>query len=500
MADDMRAAVRRFQEALARRDRVAVNDTAATLIALHAPLGRQWQSVAAALKWNGECGLSLSAIDEMIDNLNGHSTSRYARANLLYASSRMGEALKELDALVAEGQGPRTVADHVSHLNFRASLFLLMGGTDEARECLERAIELDPRSGQAWLSFTEIADFRERDAGLGTVLERSWPQGATLPTEHSKLAHAVGRMRHQIRDYAGAFEAFSEGARLFEPNPGDKSSEIRDDLVGHATSWTPELIAEVAARITVPHDRVIFVSGLPRSGTTLVEQILVSHPDVRTGEEFGFVRILGQDIGGVDAASFTAWLDRGGDPNALVELYLHLADERIGPEGRFVDKTVEAGKYIGLLLALFPRAPVFWLQRDRIDNGWSAFRTYFARGASWSWDLQAIGRRLAQEDQMVAHWSRSGQPQLHFVDYEALVRNPEPHIRQIADAAGLVLDEAMLRPHETERTVSTASVSQVREPINLKGLGAAGPYREWLSPMIDAYAQASVTAGSSGKE
>ena len=96
---------------------------------------------------------------------------------------------------------------------------------------------------------------------------------------------------------------------------------------------------------------------------------------------------------------------------------------------------------------------------------------------------------------MIAHWLEAGAGRITFVDYEALVRDPEPHIRNISAAAGLNFEESMLRPHETQRTVATASASQVREPINLKGLGAADPYRQWLSPMVDAYAKASAYGG-----
>lgn len=496
MSDPVSAALRRFRGALDQRNRDLVNRTAADLIALRAPLAMQWQSVAAALKWNGEITLALAAIDRMADDLRGHWAAQLARANLLYASGKMQDALAALDSLPAAGYAPSSNADRVSHLSLRASILLLMGDRDAARNCLERAIGLDPRAGQVWLTFTEVADFRGADAGYARQLEQAWSNGARVPAEAAKLAHAVGRMRHQLRDYQGAFEAFARGAQLFEPSPGDRDAQV-SDRVERVTSWDRELIDRVAGMITVPHDRVLFVSGLPRSGTTLVEQILVSHPAVETGEEYGFFRIVAQDPGGVDAASFTRWLDRGGDPNKLVELYFHLADERIGPGTRFVDKTVEAGNYMGLLLALFPKAPIFWLRRDPIDNGWSAFRTYFARGAQWSWDLADIGTRLAQEDEMTAFWSRIAGDRITFVDYEGLVRDPEPNIRRIAEAARLDPVAQMFKPHETKRTVATASVSQVREPINLKGLGVAEPYREWLGPMISAYEERrTVNAGS----
>jgi hypothetical protein len=247
------------------------------------------------------------------------------------------------------------------------------------------------------------------------------------------------------------------------------------------------LIERAANLVSVDHSRVIFVTGLPRSGSTLVEQILVSHPDVHGGEELGLVRLLAQDIGGADAASFAAWLDRGGDPNDLVRLYLRLASERMGAEGRFVDKTLDPAGSMGLLMALFPSAPIFWMRRDPIDNGWSAFRTYFARGVDWSYDLTAIGHKLGRDERLFARWSAEWPDRITPVDYAALVDNPDDGIERIARAAKLDLHADQLAPHLTQRVVTTASVRQVREPINRKGLGVAEPYRPWLGTMIDAY-------------
>jgi tetratricopeptide (TPR) repeat protein len=474
----------RLRRALAERQRSEVNKAARELIEQRAPLGRQWQSIGSALLWNGECNLAISAAKQMAVDLNDDPASIYFLGNMLYHSGRLNEALARLEDL-NERELPPSVS-RVALLNFSGSLLLLLGKKAKAREAIVEALKDDPQSGQAWLTLTDLTNFSGPDAGYVEALQQAYELGPSISNEGTKLAHAMGRCRHLFGDYAGAFTAFDKGARLFREKsavPDQSSSSI----VQASTSYTPELIERVSKQIAVPHDRAIFVTGLPRSGTTLVEQILVSHSAVRNGEELNIFRIVAQEIGGIDAQSFEAWLDRGGDPNRLVELYLHLASERFGPDGRFVDKTIEAGNYMGLLLALFPAAPKLWLRRDPVDNGWSAFRTTFARGATWSWDLRDIGLRLAQEDRMASFWKRQGADQIAFVDYAKLVRDPAGSIPEIAQATGLALEPVMLTPHQTQRTVASASVSQVREPINLKGLGVAEPYRDWLGPMIHAY-------------
>lgn len=495
MARSVEDAFGALRQGLARRDRTQVNQACADLIALRPTLGAQWQHLSLALQQNGEWTLAIAAIDRMRTDLGFDGVSGYAYANVLYQAGRFEKALHEIDSLDARGEGPKTPAHAVSILNSRASILLLLGRHEEALARLEEALDIDPRSGQAWLSLSETAKFQGSESHHVTALESAYSTGATIEAEGTKLAHACGRCRHQLADHAAAFEAFQRGAELFIAKAGTRRA-APSGLVGQSTSFTPEFISDVSERIDVAHGRAIFVSGLPRSGTTLVEQIIASHPDVEHGEELGFFRIIGQEIGGIDANSFRIWLDRGGDPNNLVRLYFHLAEERFGPKGRFIDKTIEAGNYMGLLLCLFPTAPVFWMRRDPIDSGWSAFRTTFQRGASWSWDLADIGRRLAQEDAMARYWQDAAGERIHFVDYEALVRDPDPHIRAIAAAAGLEPTQGMFRPHETRRTVASASVSQVREPINLKGLGVADPYRPWLGPMIQSYELHSVSDGS----
>ena len=351
---NVQTALLRLKQGLTGGNRELVNVASGELIAERAALGRQWRSVAVALARNGEWSLALAAVERFAEDTGDLWPAEYARANLLYESGRLPQALSLLDELAVQGLAPTMSEERVPLLNLRASIAVLLGRTEEARSDLAEALRLDPRSGQAWFSFAEVADFRTGDAASRDPLEQAFAGGSSLRGEGVKLAHAVGRMRHQLGDFAGAFAAFDAGAEQFR-NATRNLTRVEPTLAETSTSFSAELIERISARITAPHDRVIFVSGLPRSGTTLVEQILVSHPAVTHGEELGFFRIIAAEIGGIDAKSLSRWLDAGGDPNRLVDLYMHLADERFGAGGRFVDKTVEAGNYMGLLLALFPQ-------------------------------------------------------------------------------------------------------------------------------------------------
>ena len=151
--------------------------------------------------------------------------------------------------------------------------------------------------------------------------------------------------------------------------------------------------------------RPIFVTGLPRSGTTLVEQILASHSAVAGGAELSLFAILGRDIGGLTHRAYQAWRARGGDPQALRDLYHHLAAVRFPAPGRIVDKTLATSRHMGVIATLFPDAPIIWVRRAPHDCAWSAFRNYFLKGVEWSWSLDTIGDFFTQEDRLFAHWT-----------------------------------------------------------------------------------------------
>lgn len=197
--------------------------------------------------------------------------------------------------------------------------------------------------------------------------------------------------------------------------------------------------------------------------------------------------ILQRDLNSLSARGLTAYLAKGGKADDLAALYLHLGQERFGKQGRFVDKALNTSRFMGLIAALLPQAPVIWLRRDPVDCAWSAFRTYFIQGLDWSWKLEDIATHFALEDQLFRHWSQMFPDRILVVDYQDLVRSPETQIPRILDHCGLPAEPQVFRPHETRRIVSTASVMQVREPINTGAIGAAEAYRQYLAPFTERY-------------
>jgi hypothetical protein len=153
-----------------------------------------------------------------------------------------------------------------------------------------------------------------------------------------------------------------------------------------------------------------------------------------------------------------------------------------------IDKSVTTSRYLGLAAALLPEAPVVWLTREPLDRAWSCFRTNFLGGAvPWSYSLADIAHHFRLEDGLLAQWREILGERLLVVPYEELVGEPDGWIRRILAHCSLAEEPKVFAPHENPRRVATASMMQVRRPINREAVGAAEPYREHLAPFIEAY-------------
>jgi hypothetical protein len=364
---------------------------------------------------------------------------------------------------------------------------LNMGGPDRAERHLLAALDADPQLGQAMLA---LASCRRREADdpiARRILEAGPGMSGAPALERAQHHFAAGRVHFDRGEVDSAFAELSRGAALAAgERPYDAQADRRDAMLGRK-DYDRALIERVGGQVKTDTSEAIFVTGLPRSGTTLVEQILVSHSDVAGGEELGRMGVVRRDLPENSAAGLQSYA-QSADVDGLARLYLHLCRERFGSEGRYVDKGLNSTRHIGLIAALLPQSPIVWLRRDPLDCALSAFRTYFIQGLDWSWKLEDIAAHFRLEDEIFAFWSAMLPERILVVDYPELVREPREQIERILAHCQLAVEPQVFEPHKTERIVSTASAMQVREPINRRGIGSAEPYREHLKPFLDAYA------------
>jgi tetratricopeptide (TPR) repeat protein len=469
-----------FQRALQRGERAEIADGLRQLIAARVPLGEQWLQLALMAIDLGEIGSARAAADLYVESLGGSPVARFQRAGILARIGLFDEVIALLRAL------PANVPDPFSYALARGSAALHLGESDEAREWLEEAIRQRPQSGSVWHSLSLLVNFAEHPELAERLIAAEQTMRNAPPAERALYYYALGKVRGDRGEHAGAFAAVARAAgetkALFPNDRAANRQEAMDALSGYDAGR----IAAIARQQTEPTARSIFVMGLPRSGTTLADQILTSHSTVTGGGEVNLLRFVVHELGGVSYSAVSTHVQRFGAPS-VANLWHHLVDERFPGSERIVEKTLDTSRKLGLVASLLPEAPLIWLKRDPLDTAWSCFRSSFMQGIRWSNDLADIAFNFRLEDQLLAQWRRILGDRLMVVPYEHLASEPEPWIRRILAHCGLSEENSAFAPHKNRRVVATSSVMQVRKPIGRQAIGSAEPYRPFLQPFIDAY-------------
>lgn len=449
--------------------------------------GERWNSVAKLTNTIGEIAMALEA------------TRRYAQTQprtldrvLQYCSElskngRADEALREADGL------PQQVQTHPAVLHLRGMIATQLGDFRKAEDFFRRAIAIAPLTPQTWFTLAVIKKFTPGDPDL-KQMEAIRPQMKNAPREtEAQFLFALGKAYDDIRDVGRAFKVYSEGAALMrglEDFDAPQWAAFARKLIEDCTAGNLKALRPSGCN----SERVIFVNGLPRSGTTLVEQILSSHSAVGDGAEINLLRaalIPTGDYSYRGAMAYQARTTGEADPwGDLGRDYLGMVEERFGGHGRIVDKTLNHARFMALLLHTLPRAKVIWLRRNPEDCALSCFRTYFSSSMPWSWSLGDIAAYFRSEDLLHKHWTELFPDRILTVPYEELAADPQPWTRKILAHAGLEAELQTFEAHKHARSVMTASVAQVRAPISTSRIGIAEAYREFMEPFRIAYYRA----------
>lgn len=298
-------------------------------------------------------------------------------------------------------------------------------------------------------------------------------------------------------DYDGAFDAVELGSRL-KGVPWDAAgydAQVR----GFLDAWTPEVFESVA-KSNEQSEQPVFILGLPRSGTSLVEQIIASHPDATgVGELSAMVGIAGSlqmnltgalSIFFTEAGRLTPELLDEGAKQYLGAMHTLAGKLGVSPSAtRIADKQPHNFAHIPLIRAMFPNARIIYTQRDARDTAVSCFFQGFDGPMGYCYDLNALGRYIAHERRIVRHAAESLGIELMTARYEDVVGDPETQIRAMLDHVGLPFHEDCLSFHKTHRQVVTASTDQVRQPIYKGSLARWKRYETRLGPLFEGFEQ-----------
>ena len=354
------------------------------------------------------------------------------------------------------------------------------GRFDEATASFERAIECQPKRVSAYLSLVQGKRIEPADAPLIQRMRQLVADPSLSLTEHSRLHHALGKACEDLGDYAAAIGHFdqaqaSEAMQMRRAGRSFDRRGLKATVDQAIVGFIPSLLAPAGERCS-PSDLPILVVGMPRSGTTLIEQILSSH-----GE-----------IGGAGEQRF--WTDRLALASEVLAGRLdlaagrRLADEylqslrRMAPHARHVtDKMPGNFLALGTIHYLLPQARIIHCRRDPVDTCLSIWATPFGNTLDFIHDRDDLVFYYQQYLRVMAHW-RAVLPadRLLDIDYEVLVAEPDRVVRQMLDFCGLTWDPACLHPEANEHIIMTPSVWQARQPIYRGSAGRADHYRRWL--------------------
>lgn len=369
-------------------------------------------------------------------------------------------------------------------LNYGHALRTL-GRRDEAVAAYKRCIDLAPELGEAYWGLANLKIAAVEDAHVASMRRLAEAPGATV-ADRIHLNYALGKALEDRGEDAAAFACYAAGAAERKAEAGYDPEPLTRLAARTRALATPDFFAARQGG-GAPHPDPIFVLGLPRSGSTLVEQILASHSAVEGTMELPDIGLIarGLDAGGGGGAypealaSLTAE-DRAG----LGRLYLErtAAHRRLG-RPRFVDKMPNNFQHLALISLILPNAVIVDVRRHPLGCGFSCFKQHFAQGQAFSYDLGDLGRYYRDYLAMMRHMDEALPGRVHRVIYEDLVADTEAEVRRLLEACGLAFEPACLEFHRNPRAVRTVSSEQVRQPIFRDGVEQWRRFEPWLGPL-----------------
>jgi cytochrome c-type biogenesis protein CcmH/NrfG len=393
--------------------------------------------------------------------------------------------MRQADALTAFREATQLVPREVRlHLSL-GHLYKTLGQRDASERAYRECLRLDPKFSEAYSSLADLKNYIFSDAELAAM--QALDQGADGDdVDQSQLHFALARAFEHRKNYATAFEHYTTAnARRRKTVPFDiaafenKSLRVRK-FFDHAF-FARHRAAGLADASP------IFVVGLPRSGSTLIEQILASHSRVEGTFELPNVLSIVREFDHADAEHDAYPEEVGRAPSeffkALGQRYIAETSSLRSGRPHFIDKMPNNFSHVGLIHAMLPQAIVIDARRHPMDACFSAFKQFFAEGQSFSYSLDDLGRYYRSYLALMDHWDEVLPGRVLRVQYEQLVRDPESNIRRLLAHCGLAFEPACLAFHETKRAVRTASSEQVRQPMYTSGLGYWKHFERQLAPL-----------------
>ncbi|MEZ5444738.1 MAG: tetratricopeptide repeat protein [Gammaproteobacteria bacterium] len=381
--------------------------------------------------------------------------------------------------------------DHVEGLVLLGAALLEFGQTAEAAESFAQALRLVPGHAEAWLGYASTRRFDEDDEESIARLSVLTARPSDDPRASAALHFAKAKIHDSRGEYDEAFGHYREANRLLRPTRYGTYVGFDKTVDRVINVFSTAFVARKRAEIGgCDSDRPVFIVGMPRSGSTLMEQIICSHPDAYGAGELSYFPSLGRVLGRLLGRTehFPECVEGLGVSNLrlITEPYLKLLEWHSSSSRRVTDKLPDNFLWLGLIALLFPHATLIHTRRDPMDTCVSIYFQRFTYGHDYAQDLAEIGAVYRQYERLMRHWEIVFPGRIHTVVYEELIAKQEEVSRALIAACGLEWNPACLAFHRAERAVRTASASQVRQSLYGTSRERWRRYENHLQPLKDA--------------
>jgi tetratricopeptide (TPR) repeat protein len=474
---------------------------------------RMLAEVAARLGRYGDAEILLTRCLELAPSF---APARHHRAIVLHRQNKPAAALREVTELL--GKDPR----NPGYNNLKAAILARIGELQDSIEIYADILAEHPVQPKIWLSYghalktsgrenDSVAAYKKSIELLPNLGEAYWSL-ANLKTaqftsaevdamrlqlrrpdlavdDQLHLHFAMGKALEDRRDYAASFEHYAQGNRLRRAQLSYQPEEMSTHVSRTKSSFNAQFFADRLNYGAAAPDP-IFIVGLPRSGSTLLEQILSSHSQVEGTMELpdiaGIARSLFDiakkaQISGYPALLATMTADQCRELGERYILQTRIQRKTAAPF--FIDKMPNNFAHIGLIQLALPHAKIIDARRHPLGCCFSGFKQHFARGQSFTYSLEDIGRYYRDYVELMAFFDEALPGRIHRVAYESMIEDTESEVRKLLEYCGLPFEESCLRFYENERAVRTASSQQVRKPIFREGVEHWRHYEPWLDPL-----------------
>ncbi|MDP3854410.1 tetratricopeptide repeat-containing sulfotransferase family protein [Phenylobacterium sp.] len=471
-----------------------------------------------AIRMLAEAGLRLGRYDDAeallaraLELAPSFAAARQNYATVLYRQNKAAQAIVQVDLLLADD--PR----NPGHRNLKAAALGRIGEYDAAIECYggvladypgqpkvwmsyghslktvgrqaeaveayRRSLAIEPGLGEAYWSLANLKTVKFTDADVA-AMESQLQRLDLSDDDRFHLHFALGKALEDAERYEESFGHYDQGAALRRAGLDYDAEETSRHVARSKVAFTGEFFAERAGRGS-PAPDPIFIVGLPRSGSTLIEQILASHSAVEGTQELPDIIAMARRLGGPDKAypENLADLDAAQVRELGEEFLARTQVHRKLGRPFFIDKMPNNFAHAGLIALILPNARIIDARRHPLGCCFSGFKQHFARGQAFSYSLSDIGRYYADYVALMAHFDAILPGRIHRVIYEEMVADPEAQVRRLLDYCGLPFEDGCLRFYENDRAVRTASSEQVRRPIFADATDHWRNYEPWLGPL-----------------